>query len=373
MMYDEDKVCVVGHPFASHGMGEHVRCVSRSLSAAGVSNGVYNVYKGYNIDQSYTGEFEPLLQSRLADINIFCINGDEVEQVLLILRGQFENKFNIIYPAWELAMYPSVWLGWLAKFDDIWAPSSFVENSIRRVSTLEPVTMLLACEPGSTSFLPRQYFGLRGSSFIFLFIYDNKSYVDRKNPRAVINAFVKVKIAEPWRDIQLIIKITSAEKDKKFEQDLEAIPKEIRAQIQIYVERFTDNDVKALIASVDCVVSLHRSEGFGRLLSEALFFGVPVIATGYGGNMDYMNNKNSLLVDYKMIPVKEDEYPHGSGQVWAEADIDAAAEAMLDVLRRPTEARVRSMQGRIDCLVQLSYVAAGARYLNRMRDRAGSW
>ncbi len=75
----------------------------------------------------------------------------------------------------------------------------------------------------------------------------------------------------------------------------------------------TDRETKSLVKLCDCFLSLHRSEGFGRGLAEAMYLGKPVIATGYSGNLDFTNDHNSCLVDYRLIPVREDEYPFAKG------------------------------------------------------------
>jgi glycosyltransferase involved in cell wall biosynthesis len=109
-----------------------------------------------------------------------------------------------------------------------------------------------------------------------------------------------------------------------------------------------------LIAQADCYVSLHRSEGFGYTMAEAMYYGVPVIASGYSGNLEYMTEVNSLLVPCREVFVKNAEGPFQHGSVWGEPDVDAAAAFMREVVERPDEALARGERGRQSVIEKLS-------------------
>ena len=94
----------------------------------------------------------------------------------------------------------------------------------------------------------------------------------------------------------------------------------------IVIDRvMTDQEVRNLVRNCDCFISLHRSEGFGFGMAEAMYYGRPVIATGYSGNTDFTHEDNACLVDYTLIPVKDGEYPYPDGQRWADPDLEQAA------------------------------------------------
>src|SRR5512136_3068638 len=99
----------------------------------------------------------------------------------------------------------------------------------------------------------------------------------------------------------------------------------MRDRVIVIWKVFSDNEMRNLIRCCDCFVSLHRSEGFGLGMAEAMYMGKPVIATAYSGNLAFMNESISCLVDYKLIPVEEGQYPFPKGQVWADPDLDQAA------------------------------------------------
>jgi glycosyltransferase involved in cell wall biosynthesis len=124
--------------------------------------------------------------------------------------------------------------------------------------------------------------------------------------------------------------------------------------------------MKNLLRCSDCFISLHRSEGFGLGLSEAMSLGKPTIATRYGGNVDFMNESNSCLVDYKLEPVGDNCYPHWQGQYWAEADVDQAFCYMLELLRDRHKRKRIGDNAKIQTRKQLSYASIGQLYENRI-------
>ena len=103
-------------------------------------------------------------------------------------------------------------------------------------------------------------------------------------------------------------------------------------------------ETRSLINACDCFVSLHRAEGFGRGTGEAMFLGRLAMATGWSGNLDYMTPENSLLVDHRLVAVGADAYPHGEGQVWAEADVGHAVDLLEAAVT--DRARARTMAAR---------------------------
>jgi glycosyltransferase involved in cell wall biosynthesis len=112
-----------------------------------------------------------------------------------------------------------------------------------------------------------------------------------------------------------------------------------------------------LIAEADCYVSLHRAEGFGYTMAEAMYYGVPVIASGYSGNLEYMTPANSFLVPCKATFVKNADGPFQRGSVWGDPDIDIAAALMRQVVERPSEALTMGECGRRSVMGKLSAAA----------------
>ena len=367
---------LVGHPFAPIGMGEHIRCSWRAFQAAGLTLPLRDIYSlESRSDQAFEHEFGGRLVRRLSPgVNIFHINGDEVKQTSAHIGHDLPSgAYNIIYPLWELSIYPREWAKQLDHFDEIWAPSKFVFESIQKATTKPVFHMPLATEVWLTSFLGRRYFGLPENSYLFLFYFDFRSWVDRKNPVAAIEALEKVCTARPGENIRLVIKLNrpgdSSPQEAGFPRFMRAIEQSKHADSVIVIDRIlTDNGIKNLVRCCDCFISLHRSEGYGKGLAEAMFLGKPVIATGYGGNLDFMNETNSCLVRYKLIDVEEGQYPYARGQVWAEPNIDHAVYYMLKLLdERDYGRRLGDIASR-HIRTYFSYRAIGLRYKNRLEE-----
>ena len=307
-------------------------------------------------------------------VNIFHINGDEVEQALgHIGRNLPSGAYNIIYPVWELSIYPQEWAKQLDRFDEIWATSKFVFDSITKAVSRPVFNMSQATDVRLTSFLGRRHFGLPENSYLFLFYFDFRSWIDRKNPFAALEAFDKVCAARPGEDIRLVIKLNRPTGPSPWEADfprfMRAIEQSRHKDSVIVIDRIlTDNEIKNLVRCCDCFVSLHRSEGYGRGMAEAMFLGKPVIATGYGGNLDFMNEANSCLVRYKLIDVEEGQYPYARGQVWAEPDVDHAVYYMLKLLDDRDYGRKLGEIASRHIRTHFSYRAIGLRYKNHLEE-----
>lgn len=167
--------------------------------------------------------------------------------------------------------------------------------------------------------------------FTFFFTFDYNSYIERKNPKAVIDAFKKAFPEEERVSLILKTRNSSAHKDEH-KNIIKHINKDNR--IILMNQNISHDDYEKLLNKIDCYVSLHRSEGFGLTIYEALNLGKYVIATSYSGNMEYTNSENSKLVAYKMVKIKKGEYPHSRNQYWANPDIDQAAKYMKELYAR---------------------------------------
>jgi glycosyltransferase involved in cell wall biosynthesis len=365
---------LAGHPFSPTGRGEDLRCTFRSFQRIGEPASIRDIYSlNERDDLDWERELGGHLVRRLSPyVNIFHINGDEVEQSLRHIGNELPaGAYNIIYPAWELSVYPAEWARQLNRFDEIWAPSRFTQESIANGGVSKPlVHMQLPCEVKMSSFLGRRHFGIPESSYVFLFFFDFTSYVDRKNPFAVLEAFEKLCTKHSYEDCRLVMKSNHSHHREEDFQRFKAMLRESAFHERIIVIDRTlgDNEVKNLIRCSDCFVSLHRSEGFGRGLAEAMYLGKPVIATGYSGNMDFMTDNNSCLVRYDLVPVRVGQYPFAEGQVWAEPDIDHAVSYMDKLLRDSDYGRAMGSTASRDIRVRLSYRASGLRYARRLGE-----
>lgn len=364
-------VQVVGHPFAPIGMGEHARSVWRALSEIIDDVGIVDIYRGAGgvDDPAYRAAFSQVITENLGDgVNIFCINGDEVEDSFTALRDRnlgAPGARNVVYPAWELEHYPEEWAKQLSRFNEVWAPSSFIRDAIAKVVDIPVIHMPLACEVKGRALVPRSYFGIRESAYVFLTAFDFLSYVDRKNPFAVIEAFSRVLARRPYADTLLVVKTNNSDRRPETKARFEKAIAGIEDRIIVIDRTLRDDEMKALMWLSDCFVSLHRSEGFGRGLSEAMALGRPVVTTAYSGNMDFCTPETAFLIPYELIPVQSGQYPHWENQHWAEPDIDAAAKAMASLLDDPEVGRQMGRRARHHIAAEFSFLAAGVRYMER--------
>jgi glycosyltransferase involved in cell wall biosynthesis len=370
----EQMPVLVGHPLAPIGRGEDIRCSFRAFQITGLTLPIRDIYSlRSNSDPALEKEFgDHLVRQLSSDVNIFHINGDEVEQATRHIGSDLPpGAYNIVYPAWELSIYPQEWAKQLERFDEIWSISEFVFDSIAKAVSKPVFHMPLATDVKLTSFLSRRHFGLPENSYLFLFYFDFRSWVDRKNPFAVIKAFEEVCAARPDEDVRLVIKLnrptSSSNREADFSRFTEAIERSKHADHVTIIDRvLTDNEIKNLVRCCDCFVSLHRSEGYGRGLAEAMFLGKAVIATGYSGNLDFMDKTNSCLVRYKLVDVEESQYPFAKGQVWAEPDIDDAIGYMLKLLDDRNYGRKLGGIASRHIRTYFSYRAIGLRYKQRL-------
>lgn len=364
------RLVLVGMPFVPIGIGEHLRCGVRALSAVGTTAGIIPLQGTECDDLDVKNEIGGYVVHQLSpEINIFYINGDMIEQSLReVQRLLPKSSYNIVYPMWELSKYPKYWAEQLNRFDEIWAPSKFTYESIKPAVTKPVVHIPLPGELSLSTFLGRRYFEIPESSFAFLFFFDFTSYLERKNPFAVLRAFEELCKRAPDEDLCLVIKIKGGEtKDEDYRRFSDYISR-FKNRLLVIDKVLTDNEVKNLLRCCDCFVSLHRSEGFGLGLITAMFLGKPVVATAYSGNMDFMTEANSCLVSYTMRDVPDGAYPFAEGQMWAEPDIAHAVDHMLKLMSDRDYARRVGENASRDVRVNFGYRATGLRYLSRAAE-----
>jgi glycosyltransferase involved in cell wall biosynthesis len=170
--------------------------------------------------------------------------------------------------------------------------------------------------------------------FLFLFVFDALSNLDRKNPEGLMHAYRNA--FGPGDGAELILKCKNLTSD-----ELNALDESRhgRPDIRIINQTMSRQEVYALIAACDCYVSLHRAEGFGLTMAEAMFYGKPVIATGYSGNLDFMAGGSAFLVDYKMTALEKDNGYYRAGTQWADPDLNHASTLMRSVMENREIAR----------------------------------
>jgi glycosyltransferase involved in cell wall biosynthesis len=220
------------------------------------------------------------------------------------------------------------------------------------------------------SFLGRRHFKIPEGSFTFLFYFDLTSYIERKNPFAVLEAFERLCSVRPNDDLCLVMKLKGGEMKSEHSERLHSYVSRLGNKLILVERLLSDNEIKNLLRCSDCFVSLHRSEGFGLGLINAMFLGKPAIATEYSANTDFMNATNSCLVRYDLCPVPDGAYPFSKDQVWANPDVDHAVEHMLSLVSDRDRARCIGDEASRHIRTNFSYRAAALRYSDRIKQIA---
>jgi len=312
-------VNVAGYLSTESGMGEAARSSIRSLEAANVPMVLTNVPSRLRTqDVSYTS----FTDENPHPFNLVHLNGDNMSTFAAARgRGYFQDRYTIGYWFWELSKWRDDWLDGFNHVNEVWVASEFTRACLAEVSPVPVVTMPLPFVLPDAPPLGRAHFGIPESSTVFLLTFDVSSQTERKNPLGAIRAFRRA--ALPRGAATLVLKYTNAEYDRdavrRFHEEAEGLDV---TMIDGYLSR---PELAALMQVSDCYLSLHRAEGFGMTLGEAMLLGKPVIATNYSGNVDFMTEANSYLVDYRLVPLTKDYGPYMRGFVWAEPDVAQAA------------------------------------------------
>lgn len=276
------------------------------------------------------------------DVNIICADV-ELHFAVLAQVGQsfFKDRYNIGVWAWELPRFPERWYDRFAYYDEIWVASSFIANPLSQVSPVPVVLVppVLTPEKKGRRGRGRERLGVQAEEFVFLFIFDFHSRAERKNPLAVIEAFkLAFDRAEP---VRLVIKCVNARADSanwaRMQESSQGYP------VSLYDGYWSADEIRDLMAACDAYVSLHRAEGTGLTVTDAMAYGKPVIATGWSGNMNFMNVSNSYPVRYELVEIKQSAGQYRAGETWAEPSVEHAAELMRRLYENPDEALSRGL------------------------------
>jgi len=319
-------VNLFGHALGRLGIGEEVRMAAKSLEAVGIPFVIRNVTAQAAGDEEHPDGLG-LADHSPFDINLFCMTGiSTVGTNLAAPDDLMDGRYSIGCWPWELPEWPSAWDHAWDYVDEVWATSRFTYDAYMRSARVPVLHVPHAVVADESEGAQRSDFGLPEHAFLFCFSFDGLSSLARKNPAAVVTAFRKAFPAGE-REVGLVLKgIRAPTASPQWARLMAAIGDDDR--IIIIDRSLSRGQLLDLYRSIDAYVSLHRSEGFGRNIAEAMLLGKPVIVTAHSGNMDFNLHDNAALVPARMCPVRQGEYPYGAGQLWADPDIAAAAEAM---------------------------------------------
>ncbi|WP_207461086.1 glycosyltransferase [Azospirillum sp. SYSU D00513] len=317
-------VNLIGYARGQFGIGEDVRMAALAMQAAGIPFSVYNVEPGREVHQG-DDSIAALITDRLPyAVNLFCTTGIETARLAAVEGSAlFDGRRTIGYWPWELPDWPEEWHHAYNLVDEVWASSRYTYDAYAK-SCPKPVRhMPMAVTVDATAGLGRRDFGLPEGRFLFVFAFDVLSSLARKNPQACVCAFRKA-FPQGNEPVGLVVKAMRATPDNPVWQ---ALLEEARIDRRIHIisETLSRGAVLDLYRACDGFLSLHRAEGFGRGIAEAMLLGKPVVVTGFSGNMDFTTPGSAGLVDHRLRLVSPEEYPFAGGQLWAEPDVAHAA------------------------------------------------
>jgi glycosyltransferase involved in cell wall biosynthesis len=330
-----DGVVIAGDIDGQNGIAATGRMFGSALAARGLLRGTMPLGL-----PSVAPEFNGTLPPQAAILSVVNAPFLPVGLARLRPRNLLQGRRMIGVWVWELSKVPDEWkIG--AKFvHEIWAPTRFTADAFEAIAPgrVRHVPYPLLTEFPFTATGDRASFGLPADCCVFLTVFNLSSSCARKNPQGAIAAF-KAAFGMS-RDVLLVLKLTG---HMQYPEDFAAIREAAgnAGNIRIMTELLSDSDLHGLIKASDVVMSLHRSEGFGLIPATAALHGVPVVATGYSGNLDFMAAESSALVQYRLVPARDG---HGvytePGTEWAEPDIEDAS-AWLRRLFSDAELRAR--------------------------------
>lgn len=328
-------VNLIGYARAQLGIGEDVRMAALALKTTSIPFSIFNINPGQEVCQNDYSVESYISTERIYDTNLFCMTGIETARLHAVYGNRlFDSRKNIGYWPWELPIWPEAWHHCYKLVDEVWASSRYTFEAFMRSSPKTLRHMPMAVSVNETAGLTRGDFCLPEGLFLFVFSFDFLSSLSRKNPQACVAAF---RVAFPRGDepVGLVVKAMRAADDNPLWHKLQD---EARSDKRItIINRTLDRgEVFDLYRVCDCFISLHRSEGFGRGMAEAMMLGKPVVCTGYSGNLDFTLTGTAGLVDYQLRDLGVEDYPFGSGTSWAEPDIDHAAWWMRRIANEPT-------------------------------------
>lgn len=369
-------VNLVGYARGQLGIGEDVRMAALACESAGIPFSIYNIEPGADVAQNDNSADQHLSDQLPYPVNIFCTTGVETAR-LAASDGMrlFAGRYCIGYWPWELPRWPEAWQHAYKLVDEVWASTRFAQAAFEHNSPVPVRCMPMAVETGPVAEVGRKRFELPEDAFLFVFAFDFLSSMQRKNPQACVEAFQRAfppakspKSGDSGDSgdsgesgVGLVVKVMRpAEDNPDWQQLLQQAQQDPR--IHIVDEVLDRPEVIALFKACDCFVSLHRSEGFGRGLAEAMLLEVPVIATGWSGNADFCTPETAALVDYRLVPLAPGDYPYGEGQEWAEADVGQASEQMRRIYQDRAYRERLVEQAKALCQARHSAQAVGRHY-----------
>ncbi len=362
---------LVGFLTADLGVGESARCMVRAADAAGLPAALVPLRLNCRNrlgDNTYAAR---LSEVNPHPVNVFHIDPPAAAEIDHHHGRSFRaGRYNIGYFAWELPEFPDAWLPAFDHFDEIWCPSDFTAAAVREKCPLPVLTF-----PHAIAFAPppeppaalRRKFGLPPDKFLALTLFDLNSYAARKNPRGAIAAF-RAAALDP-REAGLVVKVHNVVGNEADFAALEAELRQLPGTV-LLTATLSRADLYALEAACDCLLSLHRSEGFGLAVAECMHLGKPVITTDWSATAEFVTPANGCPVPARLVTLEATHGPYARGGTWADPDVAVAAAHLRRLAGDRELASQLGAAARTTIAERFAPSVIGARYRRRLEALA---
>jgi glycosyltransferase involved in cell wall biosynthesis len=364
---------LVGYLLSGMGLGEGGRLLLNAIKTAEIP-----VHPFYFSTRNISAITNKKLERTDAGSDIYRttlvhVNPDQYKLFETDLpRCLWKDRYVIGYLLWELSKVPETWTEGIGFIDEIWTPSKFISDAFASRNSKPVVTIPYGIPLRAEVKKERVLFKLNNDVFYFLIMYDVLSVIERKNPVGAIEAFIKA--FTPADDhVGIVVKINNSRQAPREAATLRAMLSMYK-NVRFIEESLSRDEVDSLLVSCDAIVSLHRAEGFGLVLAEAMSFGKPVVATNWSANTEFMDESNSCPVSYKLVALGKNygHYRAEQGNYWAEPDLDHAAALMRRLVDDSEYRRVVGEKAREKIATDLSPDASGRRIVSRLKE-LGLW
>ena len=361
---------ITGYVKGEFGLGESSRAQIRSIKAADIPHTICNIDSTVHRSLDATIKDDEFTTENPYAINLLNFNAEAMPEFLDSIGSEYlQGKYNIGYWAWELPTFPPEWEWLFQYYDEIWVPSGYCAEALSVVSPVPVIKIMHSISLPAAS-LSRADINYPQDKFIFLFLFDFHSTLARKNPIGIIEAFKRA-FKSTNQDVTLIIKFSNG---KHYPEQVELVKDAASSHpaIQFIEGHLPKEHVNALFYNSDCYISLHRAEGFGLTMAEAMYYGKPVIATGYSSNIEFMNVGNSFLVNYDIVKVTQDSGSYKKGNIWADPDVEHAAALMHYVFHNYQTAQQVGLRAAREVKEKLSPLTIGKKIRHRLEHIMGN-
>ena len=360
-------VNLAGYLDSMLGVGQVARQVRSALEGAGVAVAPFTIVA--DSAPRISGGQPERAPEALHPVNLVCVNPDGLEGAHDSLGpGFFAGRHTIGLWWWEVDAFPDAFRRSFDLVDEVWVGSHHVADSLAAVSPVPVVRMPVPVEAEPSSAAGRDELGLPAGGPLFLFAFDHGAGFERKNPLGAIEAFTRAFGSADGP--QLVVKCIGAEARPEAHRRLLDAAAE-HDHVHVVDCPLSPPDMAALTEACDAYVSLHRSEGFGLTIAEAMLRAKPVVATAYSGPRDWLNERNCFEVDWREVAIGPGSEPYPAEGTWAEPDLAQAAEQLRRVVDDPGEARRRAERGRDDVRAAFSAEVVGPAMAARLARVAG--